>query len=122
MRELVVDCRAQMHDILFRRCLLEHHELIATITRDKATRRRADILERRRNNLKSMVALHMSIAIVNLLKAVGVHHKQIHIIGLISTREQRQHIGLKTVAIVEASQRVGRDQLLLTNNVELQHT
>ena len=83
MRELVVDCRAQMHDILFRRCLLEHHELIATITRDKATRRRADILERRRNNLKSMVALHMSIPVVNLLKAVGVHHKQIHVFGLI---------------------------------------
>ena len=83
MRELVVDCRAQMHDILFRRCLLEHHELIATITRDKATRRRADILERRRNNLKSVVALHMPIAIVNLLKAVGVHHEQIHIFGLI---------------------------------------
>ena len=83
MRELVVDCRAQMHDILFRRCLLEHHELIATVACDKATRRRADLFERSGYNLKSMVALHMSIAIVNLLKAVGVHHEQIYIFGLI---------------------------------------
>ena len=71
------------YDVLFRRSLLEHHELIAAITRDKATRRRADLFERSRYDLESMVALHMSIAIVNLLKAVGVHHKQIHIIGLI---------------------------------------
>ena len=34
-RELVVDCRAQMHDILLRRRLLKHHELIAAITCDK---------------------------------------------------------------------------------------
>ena len=83
MRELVVDCRAQMHDIPFRHCLLEHHELIATVACDKATRRRADLFERSGYNLKSMVALHMSIAIVNLLKAVSVHHKQIYIFGLI---------------------------------------
>ena len=83
MRELVVDCRAQMHDILLRRRLLKHHKLIAAITRDKATRRRADFLKRSGDDLKSMVALHMPIAIVNLLKAVGVHHKQIYIFGLI---------------------------------------
>ena len=83
-RELVVDCRAQMHDILFRHCLLEHHELIATITCDKAARRRADFFERSGYDLKSVVALHMPVAIVNLLKAVGVHHKQIYIFGLIN--------------------------------------
>ena len=72
-----------MHDILLRRRLLKHHELIAAITCDKATRRRADFFERSGDDLKSMVTLHMSIAIVNLLKAVGVHHKQIYIFGLI---------------------------------------
>lgn len=82
-RELVVDCRAQMQDILLRYRLLKHHELIAAITRDKATRRRADFFERSGYDLKSMVALHMSIAVVNLLKAVGVHHKKIHVFGLI---------------------------------------
>ena len=81
--ELVVNRRTQVYDVLFRRCLLEHHELIATITCDKATRRRADLFERSRYDLKSMVALHMSIPVVNLLKAVGIHHKQIHIFGLI---------------------------------------
>ena len=62
----------------------------------------------------------MSIVIVNLLKTVSIHHQQIHTLGLVSTREQRQHIGLKTVAIVKASQRVGRDQLLLADDVEQQ--
>lgn len=30
-----------------------------------------------------MIALNMSIPVVNLLKAVSVHHKQIYIFGLI---------------------------------------
>ena len=72
-----------MHDTLLARRLLKHHELIAAITCDKATRRRADFFERSGYDLKSVVALHMSTAIVNLLKAVGVHHEQIHIFGLI---------------------------------------
>lgn len=42
-RELVVDCLAQAHDVLLCYRLLEHYELIAAITCDKATRRRADI-------------------------------------------------------------------------------
>lgn len=81
--ELVVNRRTQVYDVLLRRCLLEHHELIAAIACDKATRRQADLLERSRYDLEGMVALHMTIVIVNLLKAVGVHHKQIHIFGLI---------------------------------------
>lgn len=118
--ELVANRRTQVYDVLLRRRLLKHHELIATITCDKATRRRADLFERSRYDLEGMIALNMSIPVVNLLKAVSVHHKQIHIIGPVSTREQRQHIGLKTVAIVKASQRVGRDQLLLADDVEQQ--
>ena len=82
-RELVVDCRTQIYDLLLLRRLLEHYELIAAITCDKAARRRADFFERSGYDLKSVVALHMPIAIVNLLKAVGVHHKQIYIFGLI---------------------------------------
>ena len=58
------------YDVLLRRCLLEHHELIAAIACDKATRRRADLFERSRYDLEGMVALHMTIVIVNLLKAV----------------------------------------------------
>lgn len=45
-RELVVDCLAQAHDVLLCYRLLEHYELIAAITCDKATRRRADIFGR----------------------------------------------------------------------------
>lgn len=82
-RELVVDRLAQMHDVLLRCRLLEHYELIAAIACDKSTRRRADIFECDGDNLKGMVALHMSIAIVNLLKAISVHHKQIHIVRMI---------------------------------------
>ena len=63
----------------------------------------------------------MSVAIINLLKAISVHHEQIHITRMIRIREERQHIGLKTVSIVEASQRIGRDQLLLADDVEQQH-
>ena len=81
-RELVADCRTQTHDVLLRRRLLKHHELIAAITCDKAARRRSDLFERSRYDLEGMVALHMSIVIVNLLKAVGVHHEQIHIFCL----------------------------------------
>ena len=73
----------RLYNLLLRRCLLEHHELIAAIARDKAAGRRADVLERLRNDLKGMVALDMSIAVVNLLKAVSIHHQQIHIIGLV---------------------------------------
>ena len=47
-RELVVDCRAQTYDVLFRCRLLKDYELIAAITCDKAARRRADLFERSR--------------------------------------------------------------------------
>ena len=68
---------------MLRHPLLQYDELITAIARNKAAGRRTDVLEYCGNNLKSMVALHMSILIVNLLKAVGVHHEQIHIFGLI---------------------------------------
>lgn len=44
--EFVVDRRAQVYDVPFRRRLLEHHELIAAIARDKAAGHRTDVLER----------------------------------------------------------------------------
>ena len=82
--EFLVNRCAQACDLLLRCRFLEHHELITAITCDKTARRRANVLERGRDNLKGMVAFHMSIMVVNLLKAIGIHHQQIHIVSLIS--------------------------------------